>query len=84
MFHAHWHLIPRRKGDCEKPRGGVKGRVLVGRGLNTALLNAPDQKRAVACVKVSTRAPVFFVLILGSNKMYVSFLLWRKQPKRKE
>ncbi|MFN7873068.1 MAG: hypothetical protein ACK5QQ_12870 [Cyanobacteriota bacterium] len=24
MFHAHWHLIPRRKGDCEEPRGGVR------------------------------------------------------------
>jgi diadenosine tetraphosphate (Ap4A) HIT family hydrolase len=25
VFHAHWHLIPRREGDCEKPRGGVRG-----------------------------------------------------------
>jgi ATP adenylyltransferase len=25
VFHAHWHLIPRRKGDCEEPRGGVRG-----------------------------------------------------------
>jgi diadenosine tetraphosphate (Ap4A) HIT family hydrolase len=25
VFHAHWHLIPRRQGDCEKPRGGVRG-----------------------------------------------------------
>lgn len=23
--HAHTHLIPRRKGDVEKPRGGVRG-----------------------------------------------------------
>jgi diadenosine tetraphosphate (Ap4A) HIT family hydrolase len=22
VFHAHWHLIPRRKGDYEEPRGG--------------------------------------------------------------
>ena len=22
VFHAHWHLIPRREGDCEEPRGG--------------------------------------------------------------
>nr|WP_315856648.1 HIT family protein [Synechococcus sp. EJ6-Ellesmere] len=22
---AHWHLIPRRDGDCEEPRGGVRG-----------------------------------------------------------
>jgi diadenosine tetraphosphate (Ap4A) HIT family hydrolase len=21
VFHAHWHLIPRREGDCEEPRG---------------------------------------------------------------
>jgi diadenosine tetraphosphate (Ap4A) HIT family hydrolase len=25
VFHAHWHLIPRREGDCEHPRGGVRG-----------------------------------------------------------
>ena len=25
VFHAHWHLIPRRKGDCEQHRGGVRG-----------------------------------------------------------
>ena len=25
VFHAHWHLIPRREGDCEEPRGGVRG-----------------------------------------------------------
>ena len=25
VFHAHWHLIPRRLGDCEQPRGGVRG-----------------------------------------------------------
>ena len=29
VFHAHWHLIPRREGDCEQPRGGVRG-VIVG------------------------------------------------------
>ena len=23
--HAHIHLIPRRKGDVENPRGGVRG-----------------------------------------------------------
>jgi ATP adenylyltransferase len=28
VFHAHWHLIPRRKGDCEQPRGGVRGVIL--------------------------------------------------------
>ena len=26
VFHAHWHLIPRREGDCAEPRGGVRGR----------------------------------------------------------
>ena len=25
VFHAHWHLIPRREGNCEEPRGGVRG-----------------------------------------------------------
>ena len=25
VFHAHWHLIPRREGDCVQPRGGVRG-----------------------------------------------------------
>ena len=25
VFHTHWHLIPRREGDCEEPRGGVIG-----------------------------------------------------------
>ena len=25
LFHAHWHLIPRRQGDCAEPRGGVRG-----------------------------------------------------------
>ena len=24
VFHAHCHLIPRREGDCEDPRGGVR------------------------------------------------------------
>ena len=30
VFHAHWHLIPPREGDCEEPRGGVRG-VIAGR-----------------------------------------------------
>ena len=25
VFYAHWHLIPRRVGDCAEPRGGVRG-----------------------------------------------------------
>ena len=25
IFHTHIHLIPRRHGDVEKPRGGVRG-----------------------------------------------------------
>src|SRR4029078_1083679 len=25
IFHCHVHLIPRRKGDLEDPRGGVRG-----------------------------------------------------------
>jgi diadenosine tetraphosphate (Ap4A) HIT family hydrolase len=25
VFHAHVHLIPRRKGDVNEPRGGIRG-----------------------------------------------------------
>lgn len=25
VFHVHVHLIPRRRGDVEEPRGGVRG-----------------------------------------------------------
>ena len=25
VFHVHLHLIPRRKGDVEDPRGGLRG-----------------------------------------------------------
>ncbi len=25
IFHCHIHLIPRRNGDCEDPRGGIRG-----------------------------------------------------------
>jgi len=25
VFHAQWHLIPRRTGDDDSPRGGVRG-----------------------------------------------------------
>jgi len=25
IFHAHWHLIPRRKGDSKAKKGGVRG-----------------------------------------------------------
>ncbi len=25
VMHCHIHLIPRREGDCESPRGGVRG-----------------------------------------------------------
>ena len=25
IFHCHIHLIPRREGDVENPRGGVRG-----------------------------------------------------------
>ena len=25
VFHVHYHLIPRRDGDTETPRGGVRG-----------------------------------------------------------
>jgi diadenosine tetraphosphate (Ap4A) HIT family hydrolase len=32
VFHAHMHLIPRRKGDVGEPRGGVR-HLIPGRGL---------------------------------------------------
>lgn len=25
ILHCHIHLIPRRDGDCDNPRGGVRG-----------------------------------------------------------
>ena len=25
VFHFHIHIIPRRKGDTENPRGGIRG-----------------------------------------------------------
>ena len=31
IFHCHMHLIPRRKGDVENPRGGVR-HVIPGKG----------------------------------------------------
>ncbi len=31
LFHSHIHLIPRRRGDVEDPRGGVR-RVIPGQG----------------------------------------------------
>ena len=31
VWHCHMHLIPRRKGDVEKPRGGVR-HVINGKG----------------------------------------------------
>ena len=32
VFHARWHQIPRREGDCEQPRGGVLGVILEKQG----------------------------------------------------
>ena len=31
VFHCHFHLVPRRKGDIEDPRGGVRN-VIPGKG----------------------------------------------------
>ena len=28
IFHCHIHLIPRRRGDVETPKGGVRGVIL--------------------------------------------------------
>ncbi|MCP9840717.1 HNH endonuclease [Synechococcus sp. J7-Johnson] len=33
VFQAHWHLIPRRQGDCEQLRCGVRGVIAGGKGL---------------------------------------------------
>ncbi len=27
IFHVHVHLMPRRKGDTENPKGGVRGAI---------------------------------------------------------
>jgi len=34
IFHCHVHLIPRRKGDVENPRGGVR-HIIPGKGFYT-------------------------------------------------
>ncbi|HEU0007485.1 MAG TPA: HIT domain-containing protein [Terriglobia bacterium] len=31
VFHCHFHLIPRRIGDVENPRGGVRN-IILGKG----------------------------------------------------
>jgi diadenosine tetraphosphate (Ap4A) HIT family hydrolase len=31
IFHCHWHLIPRRKGDVPNPKGGVR-HIIPGKG----------------------------------------------------
>jgi diadenosine tetraphosphate (Ap4A) HIT family hydrolase len=31
VLHAHWHVIPRRRGDVEEPRGGIR-HVIPGKG----------------------------------------------------
>ena len=28
VFHFHIHIIPRRKGDIDNPRGGIRGVIL--------------------------------------------------------
>ena len=40
VFHCHLHLIPRRKGDVENPRGGVR-HVIAGKGHYDELRLAP-------------------------------------------
>lgn len=34
VYHCHIHLIPRRKGDVEQPRGGVRGVITSKQGYN--------------------------------------------------
>jgi len=31
VFHCHMHLIPRREGDVENPRGGIRN-IIPGKG----------------------------------------------------
>ena len=52
VFHAHWHLIPRREGDCEHPRGGVRGGDWGEAGV-LIVPNALDLKRGTALAKQS-------------------------------
>tara|TARA_B100001971_G_C17840541_1_gene358383 strand:- start:130 stop:585 length:456 start_codon:yes stop_codon:yes gene_type:complete len=37
IFHCHIHLIPRRKGDVENPRGGVRRMMSIGARCTTNL-----------------------------------------------
>lgn len=39
IFHCHVHLIPRRKGDVENPRGGIR-HVIPGKGFYTDKINS--------------------------------------------
>jgi diadenosine tetraphosphate (Ap4A) HIT family hydrolase len=35
VFHCHWHLIPRRRGDVAVPKGGIRNLILGGASPNT-------------------------------------------------
>ena len=39
IFHCHVHLIPRRKGDVDNPRGGVR-HIIPGKGFYTEKINS--------------------------------------------
>ena len=38
VMHCHVHLIPRRKGDAENPKGGVRGVILAMQGYEAKML----------------------------------------------
>ncbi len=42
VFHAHWHLIPRREGDFAEPRGGVRGVIRGCMGYGRTGVRQPD------------------------------------------
>jgi diadenosine tetraphosphate (Ap4A) HIT family hydrolase len=35
VFHCHWHLIPRRRGDVAVPKGGIRNLIRGGASPNT-------------------------------------------------
>ena len=65
MFHVHMHLIPRYKGDVEKPKGGVRGVI-------------PNKQSYTVEVKPK-KIDLKIVIRLGQKKMMKNFsMLWKK------
>lgn len=42
VMHCHIHVIPRYKGDCENPRGGVRGVIP---GMQDYSINSEDERQ---------------------------------------